>query len=190
MSLSCTPDGPGRPPTIARRSRCPPIRTGPADRCTRKWWNDESTPTPKRCGGFSNRSAPSTACRRRRRRGPCVVGSADGPAPPDADRHRLSRTSCIPETSWTGGGSSRWTARTCCGCARMFRCRAGCGSSCRYAMTADGGSYYRQRALFQPYGLAGEAWWIASTPFRSAIFGGIARDITSRAHGAVAATRA
>ncbi len=54
----------------------------------------------------------------------------------------------------------------------------------------NGGSRYRQRALFQPYGLAGEAWWIASTPFRSAIFGGIARDITSRATGAVAATRA
>ncbi len=54
----------------------------------------------------------------------------------------------------------------------------------------DGGSLYRQRALYQPYGLAGEAWWIASTPFRSAIFRGIARDITSRAHGAAAATRA
>ena len=54
----------------------------------------------------------------------------------------------------------------------------------------SGGSRYRQRAMFQPYGLAGEAWWIASTPFRSAIFGGIARDITSRSTGAVAATRA
>jgi uncharacterized protein YbjT (DUF2867 family) len=54
----------------------------------------------------------------------------------------------------------------------------------------NGVSRYRQRALFQPYGFAGEAWWIASTPLRSAIFGGIARDITSRATGAVAATRA
>jgi hypothetical protein len=54
----------------------------------------------------------------------------------------------------------------------------------------DGGSRYRQRALFQPYGLGGEAWWAASFPFRHAIFGGIARDITSRANGAVAATRA
>ncbi len=54
----------------------------------------------------------------------------------------------------------------------------------------NGGSRYRQRALFQPHGFTGEAWWIASTPFRSAIFGGIARDITSRAHGAIAATRA
>ncbi|WP_428341722.1 DUF2867 domain-containing protein [Mycobacterium sp.] len=54
----------------------------------------------------------------------------------------------------------------------------------------NGGSHYRQRALFQPYGFSGEAWWIASTPFRSAIFAGIARDITSRARGLVAATRA
>jgi hypothetical protein len=54
----------------------------------------------------------------------------------------------------------------------------------------DGGSRYRQRALFQPYGLGGEAWWIASLPFRHAIFSGIARDITSRVNGPVAATRA
>jgi hypothetical protein len=54
----------------------------------------------------------------------------------------------------------------------------------------NGGSRYRQRALFQPHGFTGEAWWIASTPFRSAILGGIARDIMSRAHGAIAATRA
>jgi len=53
-----------------------------------------------------------------------------------------------------------------------------------------GGSRYRQRALFQPYGLAGEAFWTASSPFRRAIFGGIARDITSRASDAVAATPA
>jgi uncharacterized protein YbjT (DUF2867 family) len=43
----------------------------------------------------------------------------------------------------------------------------------------DGGSRYRLRALFQPYGLAGEAFWIASSPFRRAILGRIARDITS-----------
>ncbi len=54
----------------------------------------------------------------------------------------------------------------------------------------DGGSRYRQRALFQPYGLAGEAFWTASSPFRRAILGGIARDITSRANDAAAATRA
>jgi uncharacterized protein YbjT (DUF2867 family) len=53
----------------------------------------------------------------------------------------------------------------------------------------DGGSRYRQRALFQPYGLAGEAWWAASLPFRRVIFRGIARDIASRAAGACAATR-
>jgi uncharacterized protein YbjT (DUF2867 family) len=44
-----------------------------------------------------------------------------------------------------------------------------------------GGSVYRQRALFQPYGLGGEAFWAASTLYRDVIFGGIARDITSAA---------
>jgi len=54
----------------------------------------------------------------------------------------------------------------------------------------DGGSRYRQRALFQPYGLVGEAWWAAAIPFRHAIFSGIARDITSTASGAVVASGA
>ncbi len=44
----------------------------------------------------------------------------------------------------------------------------------------DGGgsSCYRQRALFQPYGLAGEAFWTASGLFRDAVLKGIASDIT------------
>ena len=50
----------------------------------------------------------------------------------------------------------------------------------------DGGSRYRLRALFQPYGLAGEAFWTASSPFRGAILGGIARDIAARANEAAA----
>ncbi len=46
----------------------------------------------------------------------------------------------------------------------------------------DGGRCsYRQRVLFQPYGLAGEVFWTASTPLRDAVFAGIARDISSRA---------
>ncbi|HZC89138.1 MAG TPA: SDR family oxidoreductase [Mycobacterium sp.] len=53
----------------------------------------------------------------------------------------------------------------------------------------DGGSCYRQRAVFQPYGLAGEAFWKASAPLRSAVFAGIARDITTKADGAFAATQ-
>ena len=43
----------------------------------------------------------------------------------------------------------------------------------------DGRSSYRQRALFQPHGLAGEAFWTLSGPFHDAVLGGIARDITS-----------
>jgi uncharacterized protein YbjT (DUF2867 family) len=53
----------------------------------------------------------------------------------------------------------------------------------------DGGSRYRQRAVFQPYGLAGEAFWAASTPFRHAFLGGIARDISASARRADVATR-
>jgi uncharacterized protein YbjT (DUF2867 family) len=43
----------------------------------------------------------------------------------------------------------------------------------------DGQSRYRQRTLFQPYGLAGEVFWTASGLFRGAVLGGIARDGTS-----------
>jgi uncharacterized protein YbjT (DUF2867 family) len=43
----------------------------------------------------------------------------------------------------------------------------------------DGVSSYRQRTLFAPLGLAGEAFWKATAPFRDAVLGGIARDITS-----------
>jgi uncharacterized protein YbjT (DUF2867 family) len=45
----------------------------------------------------------------------------------------------------------------------------------------DGQTIYRQRSLFQPYGLAGLAFWKASVPFRDTIFGGIARNITGAA---------
>jgi uncharacterized protein YbjT (DUF2867 family) len=43
----------------------------------------------------------------------------------------------------------------------------------------DGRCRYRQRTLFAPYGLAGEAFWTASRPFRDAVLGGICRDITA-----------
>jgi len=38
--------------------------------------------------------------------------------------------------------------------------------------------------VFQPYGLAGEVFWTASSGLRGAVFGGIARDITAKASGA------
>ncbi|WP_374022284.1 DUF2867 domain-containing protein [Mycobacterium sp. HNNTM2301] len=47
----------------------------------------------------------------------------------------------------------------------------------------NGGSRYRQRALFQPYGLAGQLFWNASAPYRDVVFGGIARDVTATARG-------
>jgi uncharacterized protein YbjT (DUF2867 family) len=48
---------------------------------------------------------------------------------------------------------------------------------------------YRQRVAFQPYGLAGEAFWAASGWLRAVVFGGIARDITAQARGADVSTR-
>jgi Protein of unknown function (DUF2867) len=53
----------------------------------------------------------------------------------------------------------------------------------------DVGCCYRQRTVFQPYGLAGEAFWKASRLFRDAVFGGIARDVTSAAEKRAACDR-
>jgi uncharacterized protein YbjT (DUF2867 family) len=55
----------------------------------------------------------------------------------------------------------------------------------------DGGGRcsYRQRMLFAPYGLAGEAFWTASGPFRNAVLRAIARDITSAVHHLPARSR-
>ncbi|GEM34423.1 NAD(P)-dependent oxidoreductase [Nocardia neocaledoniensis NBRC 108232] len=48
---------------------------------------------------------------------------------------------------------------------------------------ADGGAHYRQRALFEPRGLAGHLYWKALSPFHAVIFGGMARNITGAAEG-------
>ena len=45
----------------------------------------------------------------------------------------------------------------------------------------SGGSRYRQRALFQPYGLGGQVFWRALAPFRDIVFAGIASDIIATA---------
>jgi uncharacterized protein YbjT (DUF2867 family) len=45
----------------------------------------------------------------------------------------------------------------------------------------DGGSTYRQRAVFVPRGLLGHLYWWAVSPFHAAVFGGMARNITSTA---------
>jgi uncharacterized protein YbjT (DUF2867 family) len=49
---------------------------------------------------------------------------------------------------------------------------------------ADGGSVYRQRAIFEPHGLAGHVYWRSIAPFHHAIFGGMARNITGAAQHA------
>ncbi|MFI1236017.1 SDR family oxidoreductase [Nocardia salmonicida] len=44
-----------------------------------------------------------------------------------------------------------------------------------------GGAHYRQRALFEPHGLAGHLYWKSLSPFHAIIFGGMARNITGAA---------
>jgi uncharacterized protein YbjT (DUF2867 family) len=51
------------------------------------------------------------------------------------------------------------------------------------AVTTDprGGSIYRQRAIFEPHGLAGHLYWKSVAPFHGIVFGGMARNITGAA---------
>ena len=48
----------------------------------------------------------------------------------------------------------------------------------------DGMTTYRQRAIFQPRGLAGHAYWRAISPFHGVVFGGMLRNITAAAERA------
>ncbi|PYC84733.1 DUF2867 domain-containing protein [Streptomyces tateyamensis] len=51
----------------------------------------------------------------------------------------------------------------------------------------EGGTRYRQRALFHPHGLAGHVYWWAVAPFHAVVFGGMARNITEPARAGRAA---
>jgi uncharacterized protein YbjT (DUF2867 family) len=51
----------------------------------------------------------------------------------------------------------------------------------------DGRTTYRQRAIFQPRGLAGHAYWRSISPFHGAVFGGMLRNITAAAERAAPA---
>jgi len=48
----------------------------------------------------------------------------------------------------------------------------------------DGRTTYGQRAIFQPRGLAGHAYWRSIAPFHGAVFGGMLRNITTTAERA------
>ncbi|MET8781899.1 MULTISPECIES: SDR family oxidoreductase [unclassified Streptomyces] len=51
-----------------------------------------------------------------------------------------------------------------------------------YAERDDRGrTRYRQRALFHPHGLLGQAYWWSVSPFHAVVFGGMARNITRAA---------
>ncbi|WP_306357756.1 MULTISPECIES: SDR family oxidoreductase [unclassified Nocardia] len=49
---------------------------------------------------------------------------------------------------------------------------------------AGGGAVYRQRAVFEPHGFAGQLYWRSIAPFHAVIFGGMARNITGTAEHA------
>ncbi|MFE6050466.1 SDR family oxidoreductase [Kitasatospora sp. NPDC056446] len=51
----------------------------------------------------------------------------------------------------------------------------------RVAPDGEGGTRYRQRALFHPHGLAGHAYWWSMAPFHGLVFDAMARNITDRA---------
>ena len=55
------------------------------------------------------------------------------------------------------------------------------------AAASDGGSHYRQRAVFFPKGLAGRLYWWAILPFHGVIFSGMANRITAEAEAEVSA---
>ncbi|WP_245793864.1 SDR family oxidoreductase [Streptomyces pini] len=50
----------------------------------------------------------------------------------------------------------------------------------------DGETVYRQRALFHPHGLLGQAYWWGVSPFHAVVFGGMARNIASAAEAGAA----
>jgi uncharacterized protein YbjT (DUF2867 family) len=50
----------------------------------------------------------------------------------------------------------------------------------------DGGSVYRQRAVFLPRGLAGHVYWASVVPFHGIVFSGMARNIAARASASAA----
>jgi hypothetical protein len=47
----------------------------------------------------------------------------------------------------------------------------------RVAPDGEDGAEYRQRALFEPQGLAGHLYWKAISPFHNVVFGGMVRNI-------------
>ncbi|MCX4459327.1 SDR family oxidoreductase [Streptomyces sp. NBC_01728] len=60
-----------------------------------------------------------------------------------------------------------------------------------YAEAGAGGrSRYRQRALFHPHGLLGQAYWWSISPFHALVFGGMARNIAKAAAKADVPARA
>ncbi len=81
-------------------------------------------------GRSSSPSAASTAGTPSRSPGRCAAGSTGSPAAPGCAAAGATRAGCTPARRSTGGASSGWSGRTCCGCARRCGCPAAPGWSC------------------------------------------------------------
>jgi hypothetical protein len=57
------------------------------------------------------------------------------------------------------------------------------------ADSPDGGSRYRQRAVYFPKGLSGRLYWWVIAPFHDVIFSGMANRITAEAEAEQASAR-
>ena len=99
-----------------------------------------------------------------------------------------TRTASPSATPWTGGAWRRSSRAACCGCARRCACPAWPGSSSP-SRRSTAATVFRQRAIYHPRGLLGQAYWWAVYAFHGIVFGGMQRNI-ARAAEAAACTRA
>lgn len=134
--MSHTPGGRAPTPTARPPNRCPPIRSGQADRCMTMCANAIAPAIPRPCGAPSKRPSPNVTGRFSRWDGRCAAGSTDSSAPCGLVAGRWTVTVCTSVRRWTGGGWSRSTSPGCCGCVPTSRYRGGCGWSCPQARTA------------------------------------------------------
>ena len=170
-----------------RATRCRAIPTGRATRCTST--SASGTPRHRRptCGGSSRGSAARTA----------------GTPSPRVGDPGLGRQAHGRRRAASGPPRSRRAARR-----RRRRLLAGRGDrprqlpsvACRDAVARarlararrrvdpDGGSRYRQRAVYFPKGLSGRLYWWAIAPFHDVIFSGMANRITAEAEAARVST--
>jgi hypothetical protein len=164
-----------RPPT------CYPLTpTGRAARCMRMSGKPAPGPTRRPCGRSSSRSAASTAGT------PSPLAwSVRGWIDRLAGGAGLRRGRRDPRRLHTGEALDWWRVEHV-DRPQLLRLRAEMRLPGRAwlelsALPGPGGARYRQRAIFEPQGLAGHLYWQSIAPFHGLIFGGMARNITGAA---------